>query len=149
MCTLLLPPGVNPVAVNKYIKSSYEFQKYLHSPNLKSIAPARIGIPDRPARSQFPIPTTRLEKCYMPYSIQCVSLRYLCYVLCRVPKFTDFEKLVNVKPQPLKVCVAENASLNPPPAVSRQNIRRKIKRWMENQPCCSVVPVVHKDRLEN
>jgi hypothetical protein len=52
-----------------------------------------------------------------------------------------------MKPQPLKVCVAENASLNPPPGVSRHNIRRKIKPWVENQPCCSVVPVVHRDRL--
>jgi hypothetical protein len=35
MCTALLPLGVNPNAINKYIKSSFEFQKHLQSPNLQ------------------------------------------------------------------------------------------------------------------
>jgi hypothetical protein len=35
MCIVLLPPGVNPIAVNKYIKTSYGFQEHLHSPNFK------------------------------------------------------------------------------------------------------------------
>ena len=29
MCTVLLPPGVNPIAVNKYIIQYHEFQRIL------------------------------------------------------------------------------------------------------------------------
>ena len=33
--------------------------------------------------------------------------------------------------------------------VSRQNIRRKMKCWIENIQHCGVAPAVHRDRFEN
>jgi hypothetical protein len=43
-------------------------------------------------------------------------------------------------------CVQQFVGPEPLLGVSRQNIRRKIKRWMENQ---HLVLVVHRDRLGN
>jgi len=33
MCTVLLPPGVNPIAVNKYINSILKYSIYLQQDN--------------------------------------------------------------------------------------------------------------------
>jgi hypothetical protein len=48
------------------------------------------------------------------------------------------------------VLVSDLLGLSPFWGVSRQNTRRKIKSWMENQHLvCGVVAVVHRDSLED